>query len=527
MASIVLALAEAKSGTLPALCTRCGGDDARFHTTRLEHLGSRITLNLPLCRAHRNHFRWRAVCFGTGLVLGVILLCISLWELSPAKEDEHFRGSWQWLFSNTGLFLILGSSIFLTSVIAVFVLWFFGVHVRALDQYNVTLAGVAPEFVEAVHAGRHSDVLAIPATALPAISTVSVVLSRDEAKLGALPALCMRCGRRSRAFYGARLHYWAGSMVGQFPLCEWHKNHWAWRVLCLRLAALAGVLLPWVWTFASTLEAEALMLGGGISRLLVAHPLILGFVVLVPSVLLVSLTAWLVLWLTGIRAVGLSPSEMTLVGIAPQFIEALRRKRKDMLTAPRTPTAGEFAEAIAAKASLPREDAITCLSSEDLVEWTRRQGALAEDTLRVLRQAQDAAAVLGHDYIGTEHLLLALRTTIPSVAAYLLKSLGVETEHIEKAIRKLSGSAGAAVSKRPATPRLTKAISDALEQARSNRHRMLETTDLLAALLRDPDTIAAEILVELGLDREGVQKAITMPNPEQAPQPDTRIRSDR
>jgi hypothetical protein len=109
----------------------------------------------------------------------------------------------------------------------------------------------------------------------------------------------------------------------------------------------------------------------------------------------------------------------------------------------------------------------------------------------------DAARGLGHAFVGTEHILLALFPP-GGIAATLLTESGLTEANVAAAVvaRAPRGTAGAA---EPVfTPRAAQVFSHALSEALTMGHNYIGTEHLVLGLFRDPEGVAAQILAEAG-----------------------------
>jgi ATP-dependent Clp protease ATP-binding subunit ClpC len=123
-------------------------------------------------------------------------------------------------------------------------------------------------------------------------------------------------------------------------------------------------------------------------------------------------------------------------------------------------------------------------------------------TRRALQAAGDDAAALGHEYIGTEHILLALLRDRESAAVGLLTRLGSDLEAIRTMIEqtvKKGTSAVPAGAQRPYTSRVKKVLELAMVCAREDTRSPVGTQHLLLRLLREEKGIAAQVLVHSGV----------------------------
>ena len=125
---------------------------------------------------------------------------------------------------------------------------------------------------------------------------------------------------------------------------------------------------------------------------------------------------------------------------------------------------------------------------------------------RSLAYAQEEAQRLNHSYIGTEHLLLGLVREENSVAARVLRSLGVEASKVRSAVEEIVGQEEQKVVSKPGLTPLTKRIIElAVNQARNMGNNYIGTEHLLLGLVLEGDGIAIDVLQSLGVTLEKVQ----------------------
>ena len=134
-----------------------------------------------------------------------------------------------------------------------------------------------------------------------------------------------------------------------------------------------------------------------------------------------------------------------------------------------------------------------------------------ERARKVMSFARLEAQRFHHDYVGTEHILLALVKEGTGVASVVLKKMGVELKEIRAEIEKVVERGPEPVppnQQLPYTPRAKRVLELALEEARSLGHHYIGTEHLLLGLLREQEGIAAQVLVNLGLKLEEVREEI-------------------
>lgn len=128
------------------------------------------------------------------------------------------------------------------------------------------------------------------------------------------------------------------------------------------------------------------------------------------------------------------------------------------------------------------------------------------------REALDAAEVyakeLKHPYIGTEHLLMGLRTSISGVAAQVLEMNGLREEDVRKVVGELVSRVGdEPFSGRPKeSPRLKFILEEGQKMAERFRMPEVGTEHLLLAIVRDTDCVAARILITLNINLQKIMQ---------------------
>ena len=124
-----------------------------------------------------------------------------------------------------------------------------------------------------------------------------------------------------------------------------------------------------------------------------------------------------------------------------------------------------------------------------------------EKANEALNQAINSAQVLGHTYVGSEHLLLGLLKVGSGVAASVLASAGVTADNIEEQMRATIGvGTPTRLSPDYFTPRAKRAIETALTGAKGLGKKFVGTEHLLIAILSDGEGYAVRFLTELGVD---------------------------
>lgn len=132
---------------------------------------------------------------------------------------------------------------------------------------------------------------------------------------------------------------------------------------------------------------------------------------------------------------------------------------------------------------------------------------MSEAALRVVAGANDEAARLRHQYIGTEHVMLAL--CAQDADGSPLRALAVDPQRASTMIReiiRLGNDAPVPGSVRPLTSRTKTALELAAESARRMGESHVGVAHVLVGLMRERMNIAAQILAQQGLTAERAEE---------------------
>jgi ATP-dependent Clp protease ATP-binding subunit ClpC len=129
---------------------------------------------------------------------------------------------------------------------------------------------------------------------------------------------------------------------------------------------------------------------------------------------------------------------------------------------------------------------------------------------KVMQLANQEAQRFNHEYIGTEHILLGLVKEASGVAANVLKNFDIDLRKIRLEVEKVvqPGPDRITMGKMPQTPRAKKVIEYSIEEARTLNHNYVGTEHLLLGLLREQEGVAAQVLMNLGLDLEDAREEV-------------------
>jgi prophage maintenance system killer protein len=131
-------------------------------------------------------------------------------------------------------------------------------------------------------------------------------------------------------------------------------------------------------------------------------------------------------------------------------------------------------------------------------------------TRRAVTLAQDEARGLGHNYLGTEHLLLGLLAEGQGIAWRVLDHLGVSAAAARSQVEAIIGRGqGTPAGPIPFTPRSKKVLELARKEAKRLCHNYIGTEHLLLGLVREGEGVAAQVLAGLGADRARVVAEVT------------------
>ena len=142
-----------------------------------------------------------------------------------------------------------------------------------------------------------------------------------------------------------------------------------------------------------------------------------------------------------------------------------------------------------------------------------------EKAIKVIMLAQEEARRLGHNFVGTEQVLLGLIGEGTGVAAKTLKSMGVTLKDARAEVEKIIGrGSGFVAVEIPFTTRAKRVLELSWDEARQLGHNYIGTEHLLLGLIREGEGVAARVLENLGVDLNKVRSNVVKMLGESKPQ---------
>ena len=133
----------------------------------------------------------------------------------------------------------------------------------------------------------------------------------------------------------------------------------------------------------------------------------------------------------------------------------------------------------------------------------------SEPASNAIRNAQVEARKMGHNFVGSEQLLLGILTIREALGYHVLRSYGVTLHDARVQVNILVGHGGGLISVvMPFAPRARRILENAIWEANSLNDDLVSTEHMLLALLREKDGISKRVLYNLGLDTEQVRKEV-------------------
>ena len=142
--------------------------------------------------------------------------------------------------------------------------------------------------------------------------------------------------------------------------------------------------------------------------------------------------------------------------------------------------------------------------------WKPNLERFTERARSALRAASGDARSLGHNYVGTEHLLLGLFEPAGGIAAVVLGDAGVTRARVEEKVLAVipRGPVIGSDLKLPFTPRAVASLERTLTEALALGHNYIGTEHLLLGLFGDTGSLATRVLTELGVSQDHVRAQV-------------------
>lgn len=132
-----------------------------------------------------------------------------------------------------------------------------------------------------------------------------------------------------------------------------------------------------------------------------------------------------------------------------------------------------------------------------------------EKALVSIRIAKGEARRLGHDFIGTEQILLGLIGEGSGMAWQFLNSVGVNLENAQLEVERIIGRGkGSVLADIPLTPRARQVLEHSLEEAKQLNHNYIGTEHLLLGVIREREGVGARVLQNLTVDLDNLEQRL-------------------
>ncbi len=140
------------------------------------------------------------------------------------------------------------------------------------------------------------------------------------------------------------------------------------------------------------------------------------------------------------------------------------------------------------------------------------------EAIRVIMLAQEEARRLGHNFVGTEQILLGLLGEGTGVAAKVLSELGVTLKDARREVEKIIGrGSGFIPTEIPFTPKVKSLFEQSFRESHNLGHNYINTEHLLLGLTETGEGVAAKVLHNLGVDLKKIRNAVIRRLGENAP----------
>lgn len=137
---------------------------------------------------------------------------------------------------------------------------------------------------------------------------------------------------------------------------------------------------------------------------------------------------------------------------------------------------------------------------------------LTDNSKAVIELAKVEARFSGHNFIGTEHLLLGIIALGEGIAFETFKILGVTRESVRFEIEKLIGKGSGCVSNNPPfTPRVERVLKLAFDEANAQAVDYIDSEHILLGILNEGNGVAVRVIENLNIDLDFLRKILYTP----------------
>ncbi len=150
--------------------------------------------------------------------------------------------------------------------------------------------------------------------------------------------------------------------------------------------------------------------------------------------------------------------------------------------------------------------------AENIEKTTQFKATLSDGVTigQVIQRADSEARLLNHEYVGTEHILLALSSRNPGIVYEIFKAFSIGRDKVRDEVLRLikKGTTPVTKEKLPSTARAKLAVKNAFQWAKALNSDTVDSHHLLLGLLQVEDGVGAQVLMNLGLNLEKAKEAM-------------------